>query len=184
MGGYSLNWVSDQRGTEVPLGGYAQVKKLVAIITLTFASLSLGASWSHILQVRGKADWDGPFWRMAMETLYRDYATIGAATEIGAIVLAWLLVFFFRKDSQARAWAAAGAILLSIAFFGLWLGFIAPINAVFATWSPDSIPTDWTVYRDKWEFWHAMIAVIKTLAFVALLVATVHLPNETANQNR
>ena len=86
--------------------------------------------------MRGKALWEGPFWRSAMETLYRDYATVGAVTELGAILLAWFLVFLFRKDRRTLLWSATGALLLTLAFFGLWLGFFAPINAVFATWTP------------------------------------------------
>jgi hypothetical protein len=109
------------------------MRAAIAVGALLVTALSLGASWSHILQIRGKAAWDAAFWRTAMETLYRDYATIGAVTEIGAIALAWLLVLTVRGGARPRAWAAAGAVLLSVAFFGLWLGLIAPINAVFAT---------------------------------------------------
>jgi hypothetical protein len=37
-----------------------------------------------------------------MESLYRDYATLGAVTEIGAIVLAWALAFAYRRSRPAR----------------------------------------------------------------------------------
>jgi hypothetical protein len=33
------------------------------------------------------------------------------------------------------------------------------------------MPTDWTEFRDRWEFWHAMIATVKIAAFVALAAA-------------
>ena len=146
------------------------MKKPLIAATLLFAALSLGASWSHILQIRGKASWEPSFWRSAMETLYRDYATVGAVTVLGAILLAWLLVFLFRKRRRALLWSATGALLLTVAF-GLWLGFVAPINSVFATWSPENMPSNWTDYRDRWEFWHAMIAAVKIAAFLALVAA-------------
>ncbi len=147
------------------------MRKTLASATLFVTALSLGASWSHILQIRGKASWEAPFWHAAMETLYRDYATLGAATELGAILLAWLLTFSFRRHRAALRWAALGSLLLTIAFFGLWIGFIAPVNAVFATSTPETMPRDWTFYRDRWEFWHATIAVAKAAAFVALTTA-------------
>lgn len=147
------------------------MRRALAAAALFVTALSLGASWSHVLQIRGKAAWDGPFWRTAMETLYRDYAVVGAFTELGAILLAWLLVLACRRDPRRRRWAVAGALLLSSAF-GLWLGFIAPINAVFAGWTPEAMPAGWTRYRDRWELWHAVIAAVKALAFLGLLAAT------------
>lgn len=144
----------------------------LAVAALLVAALSLGASWSHILQIRGKLGWDAGLWRTVMESLYRDYATLGAITEIGAIVLAWALVLACRRMPGARLWAIAGAVLFSLAFFGLWLGLIAPINKVFAGWSPDAMPPDWRDYRDQWELWHAVIAAVKALGFGALAWGT------------
>lgn len=141
--------------------------KPVAIAALFVTALSLGLGWSHVLQIHGKAGWDAAFWRAAMETLYRDYATWGAAGELGAIALAALLALALRRR-PGFGLAAAGAALLAIAFFGLWIGFIMPTNAVFATWTPQTVPADWTLYRDRWETWHAMIAAVKALAFLCL----------------
>ncbi len=154
-----------------PVAGLGVSTRAFATVALLITALSLGASWSHILQIRGKASWDGAFWRAAMETLYRDYATIGAVIEIGAILLAWFLVFAVRRNRRSLVWAVVGAVLLTIAFFGLWIGLIAPINAVFATWTPDKLPSDWTAYRDRWEFWHAMIAAMKAGAFCTMTTA-------------
>jgi hypothetical protein len=148
--------------------GLAPFRRLLTLATLLVTALSLGASWSHILQIRGKAAWDATLWRTAMESLYRDYATLGAVTEIGAIALAWSLVISYRHLPTARIWSVTGAILLTFAFFALWLGFVAPLNAIFATWAPGSMPADWMQYRDRWEFWHAVIALVKAGAFAAL----------------
>lgn len=139
--------------------------------SLFLMALSLGASWSHILQIRGKAGWGGPMWRTVMETLYRDYATLGAVTEIGAILAAWVLVVaLWRRGQPGRGWALAGALLASFAFFGLWIGMIAPTNAILATWTPATMPADWVRWRDSWELWHAVIAGVKALAFGALIL--------------
>jgi hypothetical protein len=151
--------------------GIATIARWRATVTLLVVALSLGASWSHILQIRGKAVWDGRFWRAAMESLYRDYAIIGGPVELAAIALACWLAFSLRRDRAARGWAFAGAGLLALAFFGLWIGFIAPINAEFATWTPETVPAGWTAWRDRWEFWHAVIAGVKACAFAALVLA-------------
>jgi hypothetical protein len=141
------------------------------LTTLLITALSLGASLSHVLQIRGKTPWPAAFWRTAMETLYMDYAVIGGVTELGAIAAAWWLTFVTRRARSAFRWSLSGASLLTIAFLGLWLGFIAPINAVFATWSPGSMPSDWMVLRNRWETWHAVIAAMKAFAFCSLVMA-------------
>ena len=143
------------------------------LTSLLMTALSLGASWSHLLQIRGKAPWPASFWRTAMETLYMDYAIIGGVTEIAAIACAWWLVFVVRRSPLAYRWSLSGASLLTIAFLGLWLGLIAPINAVFATWTPETMPMNWTRYRNSWEMWHAVIAGVKAIAFSALVMAVI-----------
>lgn len=141
--------------------------RVVTWLSLYLTALSMGGGFSHVLQASGKASWDGPFWRLAMETLYRDYATAGAVTELGAIAATAALAFLLWRTTAFKPVLAA-ALLLAAAFFGLWLWFIAPINARFATWSPDAMPADWRLWRDRWEFWHAVIFSVKSLAFAIL----------------
>ena len=149
---------------------YPPVNRVTAFFaSLVLTALSLGASWSHVLQIRGKAVWPGPLWRAAMESLYRDYAIVGGVVEIAAILAGWWLVVAVR-DTPAFRWALASAVLLSVAFFVVWIGFIAPINRVFATWTTANLPADWSAYRDRWEMWHAVIATLKLGAFMALAI--------------
>ncbi|HET9041346.1 MAG TPA: DUF1772 domain-containing protein [Gemmatimonadales bacterium] len=140
-------------------------------VSLMLTALSLGLSWSHVLQIRGKVPWSGPFWRAAMETLYRDYAVVGGVTEVAAILAGWWLVFVVRQRPEIVRWALASALLLTVAFAGVWVGFIVPINRVFASWTPQTLPADWAAFRDRWEMWHAVIAGLKLAAFVSLAVA-------------
>jgi hypothetical protein len=140
------------------------------LVSLVLTALSLGLSWSHVLQIRGKAVWPGPIWRAAMESLYRDYAIIGGPAEVAAILATWLVVGMVHGTPAFR-WALASAVLLSVAFFVVWIGFIAPINRIFATWSASSLPADWSTYRDRWELWHAVIFALKLAAFSALAIA-------------
>ena len=142
------------------------------VASLVLTALSLGLSWSHVLQIRGKAPWSGPFWRAAMESLYRDYAVIGGVNELAAIAAAWWLVVVVRRRRELARWSLAAAVLLTIAFGVIWIGFIAPINHVLATWTPESVPADWTLYRNRWEMWHAVIAALKLGAFASLVAAT------------
>jgi hypothetical protein len=87
------------------------------------------------------------------------------------------VAFFLSLLLTALSLGASAALLLSVAFFGLWIGFIAPVNRVFATWTPETVPADWTSYRDRWELWHAVIAALKLGAFVSLAIAVLQRPS-------
>jgi len=60
----------------------------------------------------------------------------------------------------------------------IWVGFVAPINSVFATWTPATVPPDWTRWRNRWDLCYAMIAALKLTAFTALALGAVHATKE------
>jgi hypothetical protein len=139
--------------------------------SLFLTALNLGLGFSHILQAGPKLEWPGALWRAAMETLYRNYAIVDGAVELGSILAAWLVAFLLRHDRPARGWALASAVLLTLGFLVVWAGFVAPLNAIFATWTPETVPPDWHDPAMAWEVWHAVKFGVTTLAFLALTMA-------------
>ena len=49
--------------------------------------------------------------------------------------------------------------------------FIAPVNAKIATWTPGTIPADWTWRRSQWEYTHAVRAILEILGLSALVLS-------------
>jgi uncharacterized membrane protein len=141
-------------------------------ITLILASFSLSLSMTHLLELPQRIQFDQQLWVRVtvIENVYKLFGTVGAAFEIGAILAAIILAFLVFKCGSTFYWTLGGAILLVLAFVS-WIVFIAPMNAEFAKWLTDSIPADWTRYRDQWEYAHAVNAFIKIMGLGLLVIS-------------
>ena len=66
--------------------------------------------------------------------------------------------------------ALAAALLFALALL-LWWVLIYPVNVELAKWVIGPVPNDWTTYRSRWEWGHAIIALTELLGFAALVAA-------------
>ena len=141
--------------------------------TLILVALSLGASFCHTLELPAKMQWDGPLYVAVQNEppgLYIAFGTAGALIEVGAILAAAGLAFLVRERRPAFRLTLAGAICLASVLLIWWL-LIAPANAVMAAWTPQTVPADWTRWREQWEYTHAANSVLKLIAFGALVAS-------------
>jgi uncharacterized membrane protein len=144
-------------------------------ITLMLAAFSLSLSMTHLLELPQRMQFDQQLWVRVtvVENVYKLFGSVGAVFEITAVLTAIVLAFLVRDRGSTFYWTLGGAILLVLAFVS-WIVFIAPMNAEFAKWLTNPIPADWTRYRDRWEYAHAVNAVIKIIA-LSLLVTSVQI---------
>ena len=138
-------------------------------IALVLTALSMGLSFAHLLELPPKMLFDGQLWvTITTKGLYYLFGSVGAVIEVGSIVTAIVLTFLVRDRGLVFSLALGGAILLALAL-ALWFVFIAPVNAQLAKWTPTSFPSDWMQYRDRWEYAHAVNAIVKLVAFGSLV---------------
>jgi hypothetical protein len=104
------------------------------------------------------------------QNLYVAFGPIGGSCELLAIVFTWLTVWQRRGGgTESRyTWVAAIAVSTGLA---AWVVIVAPMNTVLSSWTPDSVPADWTRVRDRWEIGHAIQCLLFMVAFVALAIA-------------
>jgi cytochrome b561 len=104
------------------------------------------------------------------QNLYVAFGPIGGACEILAIIFTWLTVFQRPRGSrEARcSWIAAVAASVGLV---VWAVVVAPMNTVLSSWTPESMRSDWTLVRDRWELGHATQAVLYAIAFITLALA-------------
>ena len=134
-------------------------------LTLTLASLLMGTSFAHTLEMPAKMNVDGQLWRTFQHTLYPYFAYVGAP----------VLCYLVRAHQPAFYLTLAGTICLSLAFFVVWLGFTNPVNAETAKWTASSIPPDWSRWRSQWEYSHAARFVLHWIGFSALLISLIRM---------
>ncbi|MEO8715408.1 MAG: hypothetical protein ABI369_10375 [Acetobacteraceae bacterium] len=140
--------------------------RLLRTACLTCIALTLGLSFAHVLEIPGKLQLDGPQWLMVQQHLYVGFGTVGAAIEVAAIVLAWVLAIRLRRTAQARRTLAA-ALLVSVGLIE-WALVVAPMNARLNGWAAATLPATWQVTRDRWESGHAVQAALFFVAFLLL----------------
>lgn len=142
-------------------------------ITIMLTSLSLSLSMAHLMELPRRMQFDQQLWvRVTVfENVYRLFGSVGAVFEVSAILTAIVLTFLVRKRSSTFYWTLGGTVLLVVAFVS-WIMFVAPMNAEFAKWLTNPVPSDWTRYRDQWEYAHAINALIKIMG-LSLLVLSV-----------
>jgi len=103
--------------------------------------------------------------------LYELFGSVGALIGIAAIVVLFLLAYFVREHGRPGFNFALAAALLFATAFALWWVLVYPANAELAKWVNGPVPADWTVYRSRWEWGHAIIAMVELLGFAALIIS-------------
>jgi hypothetical protein len=146
------------------------VLKLVRYLSLLLVALTLGLTFAHVMEIPGKLRLGGADWLMVQHNLYVGFGTVGAAIEVLAMALTWLLVLMMRRRRPALWWTLAAAVCVS-AGLADWFLLVAPMNAALSVWRAETLPADWTRYRDQWELGHAIHAGFFMLGFSALVLA-------------
>jgi len=143
-------------------------------LTILLASLSLAMSFCHVLEMPARRSWDSTLWvaTTVQGNLYRMFGPAGVGPWIdgGAVLAAAVLIFLVRQRLPAFWLTLAGAVCLTAAQ-GTWWALVFPANLELANWLSGPVPPDWAQWRDRWEFGHAAVAVIKLIGFGALVLS-------------
>jgi len=140
--------------------------RLLRMTCLVCVVLTLGLSFAHVLEVPGKLQLDGAQWLTVQQHLYVGFGTLGAAIEVLAIVLAWVLALRLRAAPGGRA--ALGAAILTTIGLIAWALIVAPMNTTLDGWTETTLPPGWAGVRDRWEAGHAAQAALFFAAFLLL----------------
>ena len=140
--------------------------KVTRFAVLVLAALALTMESAHVLELPQKLTYDATTYSLVNTTLYRWFAVVGGAYQIGSIAGALLLTWLLRS-TRAMGLTAAGAALLVAAFL-VWLAVVAPVNGRIAdalAQAADTVPALWMQLRARWEFGHAAGFVLQLAGF-------------------
>jgi|SRR5699024_1959542 len=147
------------------------VPRILYVILLVTTALVFGLTLCHVLQAPGSRALGPREWLDVQHTFYGGFAIIGGSAEIlGLLAAAGLGALLARRRSRAAVpiFLAAAGLLGTLLVY--WFGN-RPVNALIAGWTPQTLPDDWSTYRDLWENAHALSTVLAGLAFVAVMTA-------------
>ncbi len=147
--------------------------KAVRFIALLLAALTLGMGLCHLLQLPSRMGWDQYLWvgSTVQGGLYSLFGSAGAVIDILAVITLALLTYLVREHRRPGVRLALTAALLFAIGLLLWWVLVYPVNVELATWVNGPVPADWTIYRSRWEWGHAIIAGIELVGFAALTAA-------------
>lgn len=139
--------------------------RIVEILAVVLTALCLVPGGAHLIELPHKiglaqADY------LVVQQIYRGWAFAGIVL-FAAIVVDAVLVFMLRGQGVAFG-AAIAALLLIVATLAIFFAFTYPVNVATADWTV--APENWQELRTRWEYSHAVNAV---LTFVSLLAVTV-----------
>lgn len=149
--------------------------KTARFMSLICAALALGLTTAHVLERPGKTQLTADEWLQVQHTFYGGFAVAGGLAETVGLVASIGCLALLGND-RLGGWLSAPGVA---GFAGMLVGCAfgnRPINDQIASWTPATIPTDWTIARVGWENAHAITAAFAALAFVGLLVAILHDP--------
>lgn len=80
-------------------------------------------------------------------------------------VLFWL----YRQNSMPAFYLTLCGFALFVVALGITLLVNVPIDNQIRQWTVQSLPSEWEIIRDRWEFYHALrtLASVAGLGFIA-----------------
>jgi hypothetical protein len=138
-------------------------------IALLLAALTMGMHFAHVLELQAKLQW-GPELYLAVQTsLYGLFGSLGPVLEVGALIAVSILAYLVRHKRPVFIPTLASAVAIALALI-VWLVVVMPANTQIGLWQASGVtPSDWTHWRDQWQFGQAAIFAIHLVGFSALL---------------
>jgi hypothetical protein len=145
--------------------------KTIRFIAIMLAALTLGLGFCHLMQLPARMAWDQYLWvgSTVQGGLYAMFGSVGAIIFVGAVIALGLLTYFVHEHRRPGFQLALTAALLFALAMLLWWGLVYPANVQLASWVNGEVPPDWTDWRDRWEWGHAVIALVELAGFAALI---------------
>jgi hypothetical protein len=140
---------------------------------MMLAALTLGLGFCHLMQLPSRLGWDQYLWvgSTVQGGLYAAFGSVGAVIFLATVIVLALNAYFTREHGRPGFRLALIAALLFAAALVLWWVLVYPVSVELAKWVNGPVPSDWTDYRARWEWGHAIIALVELLGFAALIAA-------------
>lgn len=144
--------------------------RILRFVSLLCATLVLGLTLTHDLEIPGKERLSGAAWLDVQHSFYGGFAVVGGVSEILGLVACCAMLYLVR----AQRVTFVLTLIAAIAFAGTLVLFAVgnnPLNQQIATWTPTTLPATWQQTRDAWDRFHAASSICAAVAFIALLTA-------------
>ena len=138
--------------------------RAVHFVAIVLAALALVPGGAHLFALPNKIGM-GQGQYFTAQSVYSGWALLGIVL-IGALIANGALAMLVRDEMAPFRFALAATICfaLSLIVFFVW---VFPANQATHNWT--AVPNDWRALRVRWEYGHAVSAI---LCFAALCATT------------
>ncbi len=95
-------------------------------------------------------------------------AVLMPTTLLSAVPVIMMLYRLRRRASLSLMLVGVGSLIVALV---ITLSVNVPIDDVIAQWTVDSLPSDWTSIRNRWEAYHAARTFVSLAGFGSALAA-------------
>jgi hypothetical protein len=147
--------------------------RVARFIAIMLAALTLGMGFCHLMELPARMGWDQYLWvgSTVQGGLYRMFGTIGALIDVATVIALILLAYLVREHGRPGFRLATAAAALFALALVLWWVLVYPVNVELAKWVNGPVPADWTVWRARWEWGHAVNTLLQLVGFGALVAS-------------
>jgi hypothetical protein len=131
---------------------------------LLFASLALGPSLAHLLELPNKIGLAADAY-LTVQQIYRGWALLGIVA-VAALLSSLLLAVKTRAHRKEFVPALIAFLCIAATQVVFWT-FTFPVNRQTQDWT--FLPQHWMALRVQWEYSHAASAVLNLVALLALI---------------
>lgn len=142
------------------------MKNLLKFTTILFEVMTLCALMAHLLELRGKISMSQQNY-YTVQSIYSGWAWLGIF-EIGAILLTLIWTISERRNKNIFSLLLVAFIIFFVSIIGFFM-FTFPANTATVNWT--QLTPDWQTLRGKWEYSHAVRAILNLIGFCLLILA-------------
>gem|GEM_PF-203511 len=138
-------------------------------ITLLLATFSLVAPMAHLLEMAHKMQLTQEYYG-AVQYIYQGWAWLGIV-QVGALIATGVL-FLYERGHRPVSGLVLAAFCCQVFALILFFTFTYPTNVITQDWS--FLPDNWQELRNRWEYSHAVSAVVQAMAYILLLLGVLN----------
>ena len=152
--------------------------KAIEFISLVLTALVMGVFWGTWFTLTRSLDTFSPaefihIGKTIIANVGTPMSILMPATLVAmflAIVLAFRFRWAYARNSDQRPYLYLASFLLMIVTLVITLTVLVPIDNQLATWTPETLPSNWIEFRQTWDLYHTAHTA-RTFTSIASLAA-------------
>ena len=154
--------------SDVQTIGHSTGLKVWRFSSMMSTAMTMSAAVAHLMELPAKMHYEPPLYVRLHRTLYPTFGkTAGPAEAVAVVVTGALALIDRQRHRRSFAPTAVAAGCLAAAHAVFW-SVVQPANVAMMGWPLDAIPQEWTNWRNRWEYGHAVRAGLVMTALAAL----------------